>query len=89
MKIKNNNNSVLITGGTQGLGFEIANKLIENGCNEIIIAGRNEKKGTQAEQKLLKKNESIASFFVRKIFKYYYAFFWILLILYLLLKNKF
>ena len=44
MKIKNNNNSVLITGGTQGLGFEIANKLIENGCNEIIIAGRNEKK---------------------------------------------
>ena len=30
----NNNNSVLITGGTQGLGFEIANKLIENGCNE-------------------------------------------------------
>ena len=49
MKIENNNNSVLITGGTQGLGFEIANKLVENGCNEIIIAGRNEKKGAQAE----------------------------------------
>ena len=59
MKIKNNNNSVLITGGTQGLGFEIANKLIENGCKEIIIAGRNERKGTLAEQKLLKKNVKV------------------------------
>ena len=40
MNFDNKNNSVLITGGTQGLGFEIANQLIENGCSEIIIAGR-------------------------------------------------
>ena len=45
MNFDNKNNSVLITGGTQGLGFEIANQLIENGCSEIIIAGRNKKKG--------------------------------------------
>ena len=38
MNFDNKNNSVLITGGTQGLGFEIANQLIENGCSEIIIA---------------------------------------------------
>ena len=44
MNFDNKNNSVLITGGTQGLGFEIANQLIENGCSEIIIAGRNKKK---------------------------------------------
>ena len=45
MNFDNKNNSVLITGGTQGLGFEIANQLIENGCSEIIIVGRNKKKG--------------------------------------------
>ena len=55
MNFDNKNNSVLITGGTQGLGFEIANQLIENGCCEIIIAGRNKKKGIIAEKKLLKK----------------------------------
>ena len=46
MNFDNKNNSVLITGGTQGLGFEIANQLIENGCCEIIIAGRNSRKET-------------------------------------------
>ena len=59
MNLDNKNNSVLITGGTQGLGFEIANQLIENGCSEIIIAGRNKKKGIIAEKKLFKKNVKV------------------------------
>ena len=52
MAIKNRDNIVLITGGTQGLGFEIAKQLIANGCSELIISGRNKSKGRQAERAL-------------------------------------
>ena len=52
MQIDNSTNSVLITGGTQGLGYAIAKDLIENGCKELIIAGRNPQKGVKAEKSL-------------------------------------
>ncbi len=54
MRIDNSTNSVLITGGTQGLGYEIAKNLIENGCKEIVVAGRDPQKGATAEKKLHK-----------------------------------
>ena len=54
MEINNNSNSVLITGGTQGLGFEIARNLIKNGCKELVIAGRDDKKGNNARDELNK-----------------------------------
>ena len=54
MEINNNSNSVLITGGTQGLGFEIARNLIKNGCKELVIAGRDDKKGKNARDELNK-----------------------------------
>ena len=52
MQINNSSSSVLITGGTQGLGYEIARNLIENGCNQLVIAGRDPQKGTKAEKNL-------------------------------------
>jgi uncharacterized oxidoreductase len=33
------NNTILITGGTSGLGFEFAKKLLELG-NTVIVTGR-------------------------------------------------
>lgn len=39
--MKRSNNTVLITGGTAGIGFAIAKQLTENG-NHVIITGRNE-----------------------------------------------
>ena len=59
MKIDNGSNSVLITGGTQGLGFEIAKNLIENGCNKLVIAGRNHEKGAKAEKILAESGANV------------------------------
>ncbi len=44
-------NTVLITGGSAGIGFEIAKSLIENG-NHVIIIGRDQERLYQAKAKL-------------------------------------
>jgi len=45
------NNTVLISGGSAGIGFEIAKLLSEKG-NNVIITGRNEERLNQAASKL-------------------------------------
>lgn len=45
------NNTILITGGTSGFGFEFAAKLIALG-NTVIITGRNAQKLQETKQKL-------------------------------------
>ncbi len=45
--MKTSNNTVLITGGSAGIGFEIARKFSEKG-NQVIITGRNKEKLDQA-----------------------------------------
>ena len=55
MDLKIANKTALITGSTQGIGFETARKLLQEGVN-VIINGRNEKKVNDAVSKL--KNES-------------------------------
>lgn len=45
------NNTILITGGTSGFGFEFASKLIALG-NTVIITGRNAQKLQETKQKL-------------------------------------
>lgn len=45
------NNTILITGGSAGIGFEIAKLLSEKG-NNVIITGRNEERLHQAASKL-------------------------------------
>ena len=52
MKVNNKNNNVIITGGTQGLGFSVAEALISNGCKNILLLGRNSGKGLRASEKL-------------------------------------
>ena len=52
MKIDNAPNSVLISGGTQGLGLAIARTLVENGCREIILAGRTAETGARAKAEI-------------------------------------
>lgn len=49
--MKTTNNTVLISGGSAGIGFEIAKLLSEKG-NHVIITGRNEERLKQAAAKL-------------------------------------
>jgi len=51
MDLKIANKTALITGSTQGIGFETARKLSQEGVN-VIINGRNEKKVNDAVLKL-------------------------------------
>jgi uncharacterized oxidoreductase len=45
------NNTILVTGGTSGFGFEFASRFINLG-NTVIITGRNEQKLQETKQKL-------------------------------------
>ena len=49
--MKTTDNTILITGGSAGIGFEMAKLFSENG-NEVIITGRNQERMTQAISKL-------------------------------------
>lgn len=49
--MKTTNNTVLITGGSAGIGLEIAKQLLKQG-NKIIITGRNESRLQKALQQL-------------------------------------
>ncbi len=51
MDLKISGKIALITGSTQGIGFETARKLAQEGVN-VIINGRNEKKVNNAVQKI-------------------------------------
>lgn len=57
--MKTTNNTVLITGGSAGIGLEIAKLLSENG-NKVIITGRNEARLQKAASQL-KNVSTIAS----------------------------
>jgi uncharacterized oxidoreductase len=50
-KMKTTQNTVLITGGSAGIGFEMARQLSEKG-NHVIILGRNKERLQQAAAKL-------------------------------------
>src|ERR1700759_4056087 len=50
MIMKTSNNKILITGGSAGIGFAIAQLLSEN--NQVIITGRNKERLQQAAAKL-------------------------------------
>ena len=55
--------SVLITGGTQGLGFSVAENLVKNGCKKIIISGRDTDKGYKAADLISSKD--VKCYFIR------------------------
>lgn len=46
------NRRVLITGGTQGVGYEIARSAVEAGVSSLVICGRDAPKGEAAVEKL-------------------------------------
>ncbi len=49
---RNRGTIALITGGTQGLGLEIARRLAKEGADGIIISGRNAEKGEGAAESI-------------------------------------
>ena len=44
--------SAFISGGTQGLGMAVAEKMINQGCRRLSITGRNPERGEEAAQQL-------------------------------------
>ena len=40
--------TAVVTGGTSGIGYATAERLVEEGCLDIIISGRNPEKGERA-----------------------------------------
>ena len=50
--VDNSSSSIIITGGTQGLGYTIAETLIAQGCRHLTIAGRNFERGEAAAAQL-------------------------------------
>jgi NAD(P)-dependent dehydrogenase (short-subunit alcohol dehydrogenase family) len=48
----NDGTRAVIVGGSQGLGLAIARQLVAEGCKEMVLAGRDERKGQQAAAEL-------------------------------------
>lgn len=46
------NTVAVITGGSQGLGYAIAERLLAEGCRKIVLAGRGVAKGEEAAKRL-------------------------------------
>jgi NAD(P)-dependent dehydrogenase (short-subunit alcohol dehydrogenase family) len=44
--------TALVIGGTQGLGFAIASRLVAEGCRQIVIAGRDTARGAAAADQI-------------------------------------
>lgn len=51
-KIDHTQTTVLITGGTQGLGFAVAQEMQAAGCRQFVLAGRSKEKGAAAQSRL-------------------------------------
>ena len=50
--LRNRSTIAIITGGTQGLGLAIAERLTREGAPALVISGRNREKGEGAAEKL-------------------------------------
>jgi NAD(P)-dependent dehydrogenase (short-subunit alcohol dehydrogenase family) len=48
MPVDHHDTVAVVTGGSQGLGFAIAERLIADGCRAILISGRDQAKGARA-----------------------------------------
>ena len=60
---RNEGTIAVISGGAQGIGFAIAEQLVEEGCRRIALAGRNEEKGAAAVAQL--RARGVDAIFVR------------------------
>lgn len=49
---EHSNTRALVTGGAQGLGLAVAERLVLEGCRHLVIAGRDEAKGSRAVDRL-------------------------------------
>lgn len=52
--------TVLITGGTQGLGFAVAQEMLAAGCRQFVLVGRSKEKGAAAQSWLETEGASVA-----------------------------
>lgn len=59
----NTDSSIIITGGTQGLGLAVARALIASGCTRLTLAGRSTDKGANACAAL--QEQGVEAFYVQ------------------------
>ncbi|MFC6489167.1 SDR family oxidoreductase [Nitratireductor sp. GCM10026969] len=50
--MQNKDTRAVIVGGTQGLGLAIARQLVEEGCRQLVLSGRDREKGRAAATEL-------------------------------------
>ena len=50
------NKTAIVTGSTQGIGYELSKLYIERGLKNLIIVGRDEEKGKKVEDEFNSKN---------------------------------
>ncbi|MBS3647424.1 SDR family oxidoreductase [Pseudaminobacter sp. 19-2017] len=60
---RNSSTRVIITGGAQGIGFAVANRLADEGCHAIALIGRDKEKGKAAAAAL--KAKGVDAIFIR------------------------
>jgi NAD(P)-dependent dehydrogenase (short-subunit alcohol dehydrogenase family) len=52
---RNSGTRAIVTGGAQGVGFAVANRLVDEGCKAVALVGRSKEKGKVAVEALKKK----------------------------------
>jgi NAD(P)-dependent dehydrogenase (short-subunit alcohol dehydrogenase family) len=50
--LRNSQTNVIVTGGSQGIGFATARRLVQEGAKNIALVGRNSEKGAKAAEKI-------------------------------------
>ena len=61
------NSTVLVTGGSGGIGYGLVKQLILHGCKNIIITGRNENSLKEAQSKHKEIIKVISGLIIAKI----------------------
>lgn len=64
VSLQNAETIAVVTGGAQGVGYAVAERLLAEGCRAIALAGRDKQKGAKAVDRLRAQNDSANVIFI-------------------------